>query len=171
MARASSLPKMAGSSKPALAPPPPPPNGPFIWPMDSWSRERSMLVTRESLVTCRGEMERSWESLEWWGWESGSRGRSFSLFDMSTGVRLSRKVSMSAVSLADGTLSARFPLDDVGGNRPGGVCGMPLPRESLGGEVSMFRSGFRRALRRAVSEDDCMVEDGSERGSREEMRT
>jgi len=86
---------------------------------------------------------------------------------------------MSAVSLAEGALSARWPVfallvvavvvvvleDDTGGNRPGGVCGrgrasLSLDRAELadGGDVLMFRSGFRRELRRAVSEEACIVE-------------
>lgn len=119
-----------------------------------------MLVTKESRVTCLGDSERSWESRGFC--ERDGSGRSFSLFDMSTGVRPSRKVSMSAVSLAAGALSARFPLDDVGGNRPGGVCGMTsLDDLADGGEVLMFRSGFRLELRRAVSQSsqsgECIV--------------
>ena len=144
-------------------------------------------MTSESRVTWRGERERSWESRGLLG-RSGRSGRSMrsmwslrsfrsvSLLDMSTGVRLSRKVSMSAVSLAEGALSARWPVfallvvvvvleDDTGGNRPGGVCGrgrasLSLDRAELadGGDVLMFRSGFRRELRRAVSEEACIVE-------------
>ena len=92
---------------------------------------------------------------------------------------------MSAVSRAEGTLSARFPLDDVGGNRAGGVLGIGgtwvtpslVDDDDLasGGVVLMFRSGFRRALRRAVSEAciigvrQCRATEGGRR--RREMRT
>lgn len=52
--------------------------------MESWSRDNSMLVTRESRVTLRGDKERSCES-RW----AGRAGRS--AMSLSTGVALSRK--------------------------------------------------------------------------------
>lgn len=83
--------------------------------MESWSRDRSMLVTRESRVTFRGDNERSCESR--WAGRGGRPAMSFS-----TGVRigLSRKdaCACACASIASrvdvGRLSARVSAPVLG---------------------------------------------------------
>ncbi len=132
-------------------------------------------MTRESRVTWRAGRDRSWESR---GFGRGGSGRSFSLFDRSTGVMLSRKVSMSAASLpvavpvGVGSLSALvldFPFEETGGLRAGGVCGMAVASRVLDlaevAVVLMFNSGRRLALRRPASGvEEYMLEEIGQRG-------
>jgi len=140
------------------------------WPRVSLSRDSSMFATSESRVTLRGESDRSCESVEsrsFVGQLSGSddgescsigMGLVMSIGGASTGVRLSRNVSMSALLLPEGPPPAG--MIGAAGARPSlwdeiGVWGIPmrsLERDGRrGGDVSMLRSGLRLPLRRAES--------------------
>jgi hypothetical protein len=134
--------------------------------MENSSSERSMLVTRESLVTCRFGSERSCESLRF--------GRSFSLFEGSKGPDVRKNVSMSRSPLALGPRALGIVSADRGAMflrppftgcdcepllLPGGVRGAASRiLEVAAVVVSMFRSGFCRSPRREVSvEVDCIA--------------